>query len=91
MRSVRAQVLVSGRVQGVWFRQSAKNTALKHAVNGWCRNNPDGSVEVVLEGDKNAVLSVIEWCRKGPELARVDSALVTWESPTGEFNDFRIR
>ncbi|MBN1957078.1 MAG: acylphosphatase [Desulfuromonadales bacterium] len=90
MKTVRAHLLINGRVQGVWFRQSTRNKAQQQAVTGWCRNNPSGSVEVVLEGDKAAVLKVIEWCRQGPELARVDSIDISWESPLEEFSDFRI-
>ena len=91
MTKVRAEVRVTGRVQGVWFRQSTKNTAERYKVTGWCRNNPDGSVAAVFEGEESAVKSVIEWCKEGPELARVDDLLVDWEKPTGEFERFIIR
>ena len=87
---VRAEVRVTGRVQGVWFRQSTKNTANQHRVSGWCRNNPDGSVEFVFEGEKSAVKSVIEWCKNGPELAHVDELRIKWEKPTSEFDRFLI-
>ncbi|MEE4253336.1 MAG: acylphosphatase [Desulfuromusa sp.] len=91
MTKVRAEVRVTGRVQGVWFRQSTKNTAERYEVTGWCRNNPDRSVEAVFEGEEPAVKAVIEWCNDGPELARVDDLQIEWEQPTGEFERFFIR
>ena len=90
MTKVRAEVRVTGRVQGVWFRQSTKNTAEHYGVSGWCRNNPDGSVAAVFEGEETAVKAVIEWCKDGPDLARVDDLQVEWKKPTGEFERFFI-
>ena len=69
MADTRAKVRVTGRVQGVWFRQSTKQTATLHNVYGWVKNNPDGSVEAVFEGEENAVQAVVDWCRQGPEMA----------------------
>jgi len=91
MTKVRAEVRVTGTVQGVWFRQSTKKTAEQYGVSGWCSNNPDGSVVAVFEGEKSAVKSVIEWCKDGPELARVDDLKIEWEEPTGGFERFFIR
>ena len=91
MKKVRAEVRATGRVQGVWFRQSTKNTAEQHGVSGWCHNNPDMSVAAVFEGEESAVKAVIEWCYDGPELARVDDLQIKWEEPTGEFERFFIR
>ena len=91
MTNVRAEVRITGRVQGVWFRQSTKNTAERYGVSGWCRNNPDGSVEAIFEGKEAAVKLVVEWCKEGPNLARVDDVHVGWEQPTGEFEHFFIR
>ncbi len=90
MAIVRAVAHITGRVQGVWFRQSTKNQADQYGINGWCRNNPDGSVEAVLEGERGAVERVINWCRSGPELAHVDNLQVSWEEATGEFSKFEI-
>lgn len=67
---------VSGKVQGVWFRQSTKEQALKQGVTGWARNLPDGRVEVLLCGDADAVAKVQQWLHEGPELARVDEVIV---------------
>ena len=84
MPQIRAEVRVTGRVQGVWFRQSTKQTAEKFGVLGWVNNRPDGSVAVVIEGEESAVQAVIDWCRHGPELARVEDLQVDWTDATGE-------
>ncbi len=91
MSSIRAEVRVSGRVQGVWYRQSTKNTAEQYELKGWCRNNPDGSVTAVFEGEEDAVEAVINWCKNGPDMARVDDLQIDWKTPTGEFDSFQIR
>ena len=83
-------VRVSGRVQGVWFRQSTKKCADQHGVNGWCRNNPDGSVEAIFCGEESAVNDVVEWCKTGPALARVDSHQVKTIPATENYTDFQI-
>lgn len=67
---------VSGKVQGVWFRQSTKEQALKQGVTGWARNLPDGRVEVLLCGDVDVVAEVQQWLYEGPELAQVDEVIV---------------
>ena len=91
MSIIRAEIRVTGRVQGVWFRQSTKNTADQYGVYGWCRNNPDGSVAAVFEGKETAIRAVIDWCKSGPDMARVDDLQIEWQTPTGKFDDFRIR
>jgi acylphosphatase len=88
--SVRRRVIVSGRVQGVWFRESCRDVAAADSVSGWVRNLSTGAVEVVLEGAEDAVDRVVEWCREGPPRARVDSVDVRAEPPTGEAG-FRVR
>jgi acylphosphatase len=91
MAQVRAEVLISGRVQGVCFRHYTQKTAQSQGVRGWCRNRPDGRVEAVFEGEESAVKAVIDWCRRGPELARVDDLQLSWADATGEFGDFSVR
>ncbi|MEM1550403.1 MAG: acylphosphatase [Candidatus Bathyarchaeia archaeon] len=88
---VRAHVFVSGRVQGVFFRHETKLKAMQNNVTGWVRNLPDGRVEAVFEGDKEAVEAMIEFCQRGPPGAKVENVEVIWENPTNEFKDFRIR
>lgn len=88
---VRAHLFVSGRVQGVFFRQETYELATDLGVTGWVRNTHDDRVEAVFEGEKENVEKLIQFCRKGPMYARVTNVEVTWENYTGEFSDFRIR
>ncbi len=68
---VRCRVFVSGRVQGVWFRESCRREADANGVAGWIRNRADGRVEAVFEGEPAAVTRMIAWCREGPPRADV--------------------
>jgi acylphosphatase len=86
----RARAVVWGRVQGVGFRQQAVGEAQRLAITGWVRNLPDGRVEVLAEGEKEAVEALVAWCRKGPRLAKVDETRISWEPHRGEFAEFRI-
>lgn len=89
--SVSARVHISGRVQGVWFRQSTKEQAVALGISGWCRNCPDGRVEALLQGEKDAVQLLIDWCHEGPRMARVDQVAVEWVSADETFTGFEIR
>jgi acylphosphatase len=80
---VRARVEVSGRVQGVFFRDTCRREAARHGVAGWVRNRPDGSVEAVFEGPPAAVDAMVAWSRHGPRRAEVTSAEVHREPPEG--------
>ena len=82
MRS-RARVVVRGRVQGVFFRAEARSRANSLALDGWVRNEPDGSVEAVFEGRRERIESMVEWCRRGPRGARVEAVETVWEDPEG--------
>ncbi|MCC6340136.1 MAG: acylphosphatase [Acidimicrobiia bacterium] len=86
---VRRRVVVTGRVQGVWFRESCRREAVAVGVAGWVRNASDGTVEAVLEGPPAAVERVVRWCRSGPSGARVEAIDVSVESPVGE-RGFRV-
>ncbi|MEK6758351.1 MAG: acylphosphatase [Deltaproteobacteria bacterium] len=88
MNKVRARIIVEGLVQGVYYRANTTEVSKKHGVCGWVKNNPDGTVEAVLEGEKEDVELVISWCRVGPMRARVDSVDVKWEEFRDEFDDF---
>jgi acylphosphatase len=90
MTVVRKRATVSGDVQGVFFRDTCRRVARDAGVAGWATNLPDGGVEVVLEGAEDAVDKVLEWCRKGPNHARVDSVDVMDEDPQGD-SGFSIR
>lgn len=87
---IRKRVVVSGRVQGVYFRDTVRRAALAAGVSGWVRNNPDGTVEAVLEGDEDAVERVVAVCRRGPPGARVEDVTVRTEHPQG-LAGFEIR
>lgn len=91
MPQARAHVIVRGKVQGVFFRGYTQQEALAAGVTGWVRNLPDGSVEAVFEGEREAVERLVAWCRKGSPAARVTEVEVTWEDWRGEFKDFAIR
>ncbi|MGH2711713.1 MAG: acylphosphatase [Actinomycetota bacterium] len=79
----RARVLVSGRVQGVFFRQRTIRLARSADCSGWVRNLPDGRVEAVFEGPEDAVEQLVAWCREGPEHASVEDVEVFDETPEG--------
>jgi len=87
----RLHVLISGRVQGVAFRHYTVKTALSLNLKGWVKNLSDGRVETVFEGEDNPVDAMLEWCRKGPSLARVNHIDVAEEPFSGHFQDFNIR
>ena len=88
MKCVRVQV--SGTVQGVFFRDTVRSAADEKGVTGWARNCSDGRVEAVLEGDDDAVDSVVEVCRTGPDGARVHDVSVSAEAPAG-LTRFEVR
>lgn len=90
MGKIRAEVTISGRVQGVWFRQSTCDIARENNLTGWCRNNPDKSVSAVFEGEETDVETVLEWCQRGPKLAKVAGVETKRSTPTGEFSGFDI-
>ncbi len=91
MSEKRVRIHISGIVQGVSFRYYTLQEALRSGVTGWVRNVPDGRVEAVIEGSDAAVEHLVAWCRQGPRGARVEHVEVLPETPTGEFQGFRIR
>ena len=80
---IRRRVIVSGRVQGVFFRESARRRAESSKLAGWVRNTPEGGVEAVFEGEQRAVERLVDWCREGPRGARVEWVDVVSEEPEG--------
>lgn len=83
-------IIVSGRVQGVFFRASTQEQAARLSIRGWVRNEPDGSVRIEAEGDEAALQELIDWCRQGPSAAQVTH--VTAEpGPVVHYSDFAIR
>lgn len=88
---IRAHVIFKGRVQGVNFRASTKEVAVREGVVGWVRNLPDGTVEAIIEGPEATVMKVVELCKTSFQRARVDSVEVETKQATGAFKKFYIR
>jgi acylphosphatase len=85
------RLLISGRVQGVWFRESMRQEALKQGVTGWVRNLPDGKVESVVCGEDGPVRHLLDWAGRGPPLARVTGMEVTEITGENVFPSFEKR
>ena len=84
------RLIVTGRVQGVYYRVSFETQARALALSGWVRNRSDGSVEALIAGDAPALARMVEWARCGPPLARVDEVIITETADAHAGNDFRI-
>jgi len=89
--NVRVRLLISGDVQGVFFRANTRDRANELGLKGWAKNLPDGRVECVFEGEKEKVERMIEFCREGPPGSRVENAEIKWEEPKGESGGFEVR
>ena len=87
---IRRRAVVHGRVQGVFFRDSARREAERLGVAGWIANNSDGTVEAVFEGEEGAVETMLEFCREGPGRADVERVEVSDEEPEG-LDAFAVR
>ncbi|MFH1766631.1 MAG: acylphosphatase [Patescibacteria group bacterium] len=90
MSKARAHILITGRVQGVYFRSYTRAEAEKFNLSGWVRNSIGGSVEIVAEGEKKDIEKLIAWCHKGPSSANVVNVEVEWHEYKGEFDRFSI-
>jgi len=86
----RLRVVVSGRVQGVWYRASTQREARSLGLVGWVRNHSNGDVEWVAEGERRTLEALAQWSLSGPPLAKVQQLNRHWESATNEFQDFTI-
>lgn len=87
---IAVRVKIYGRVQGVFFRSTMKEEADRLGVDGWVRNMNDGTVESLIVGDEEKVMKLVEWCKRGPPLAKV-SRIETWtENPVIERRGFHI-
>jgi acylphosphatase len=87
----RAHVYVSGQVQGVFFRDSARERAEQLGLAGWVRNLPDGRVEAIFEGPSEKVREIIRWCEEGPSHAEVDDVDAEIEASEGDLEGFEVR
>lgn len=90
MANTRSHLIIEGRVQGVWFRDSTKREANRLNVTGWVKNRYDGNVELIAEGSKENVDRLTEWCHIGPPAARVTGVNESIEDYTGEFESFEM-
>ena len=86
----RATLLISGLVQGVFYRASARDEGVRLGLVGEVRNLPTGEVEAVVEGPREQVDAFAAWCRRGPPSARVTNVEVTFGAPRGDYRSFRI-
>ncbi|MEO9020654.1 MAG: acylphosphatase [Ginsengibacter sp.] len=82
-------LLISGKVQGVFFRETSRRMAEKLNIKGWIKNTEDGKVEVLITGQEKKIEEFVKWCRKGPEKARVDDVNVS-DQPTFDFEKFEV-
>ena len=90
MGNIRVRLIIEGRVQGVWFRDSTRKEANTLGVFGLVRNRPDGTVEILAEGPEDHVRRLVSWCHQGPPYARVNRVDETKEEWVGEFDSFDI-
>ncbi len=90
MKQTRVKVCFKGGVQGVWFRGFTKQQADQHQIYGWVKNNRNGTVEALFEGEESAVKRLLTICQDGPPAARVEETSVEWQAATGEFDCFAI-
>jgi acylphosphatase len=90
MSNKRVQLVIRGRVQGVFFRAAAQREARRLGVTGWVKNRADGNVEMLAEGDEDAIKEFCMWASHGPSAARVDNVDQRWRGYTGEFPEFSI-
>ncbi len=85
------RLVVSGRVQGVFFRDSARRKAKKIGLVGWVMNQEDGTVKIMAEGEKDKLEEFIQWCYNGPIMAKVDKVKEEWKTAQEKFDKFEIR
>ncbi len=90
MDNVRTHLIIEGRVQGVWFRESTRREAISLKLTGWVKNRPDGTVEVLIEGPEHEVNRLVSWCQKGPPAAGVSGIRKEQDNWQDEFDSFDI-
>lgn len=85
-----ASIKITGLVQGVFFRSHARQKAQELSVKGWIRNEKDGSVLILAQGSKAGLDEFIEWCKKGPDSAKVENVDVVWGETAEVMAGFKI-
>ncbi len=91
MAHERLHLLISGRVQGVWYRASTRRRARELGLSGWVRNLPDGRVEALAEGPRPQLEALLSWAQQGPTLALVSGVEASWSAALGEHDGFETR
>jgi acylphosphatase len=87
----RVHLVISGQVQGVWFRASTRDKAQQLGLTGWVKNTFEGNVEAVFEGEEKLINEMLDWCHHGPPLAQVENVEVKKQRPSNDFDDFSIK
>jgi len=87
----RITISVFGRVQGVFYRSKAAREAKQLNLTGWVKNESDGSVKILAEGEEDNLEKLVEWAKQGPALARIDKIEVKWDKAQEEFKDFETK
>jgi acylphosphatase len=87
----RVHLTITGRVQGVWYRDGPLGEAVRPGLVGWVRNLRDGRVEAVAEGPRPSLEALVRWCQRGPDLAWVEDVDADWQPASGEFRAFEVR
>jgi len=90
MEKKQAHVWVSGRVQGVFYRHTTHEEAVRRGLTGWVRNLRDGRVEAVFQGERSHVEDMVQWCHRGPSGAWVKDVQLVWEEPDPAVGGFRV-
>ncbi len=90
MEKKRVQLIIRGKVQGVFFRASTKDKANELRLTGFVMNRGDGTVEVVAEGDEDQLHKLVDWCREGPDLSHVKDVQLDWQTYIAQFEEFTI-
>ncbi|MCK5392371.1 MAG: acylphosphatase [Deltaproteobacteria bacterium] len=90
MDKKRVQLIIHGKVQGVFFRASTKDKANELRLTGFVRNRGDGTVEVIAEGGRDQLQKLVDWCRKGPQLSHVNDVQLDWQPYIAQFEKFMI-
>ena len=90
MKNARVHLVVEGRVQGVWYRDSTRLKATELEIKGWVKNRSDGTVEIVAEGHESDIRKFVEWCHEGPPYAVVGKITETSQEFRNEFDSFNI-
>ena len=85
-----AHLIVSGKVQGVFYRASCQEIAVKYGLKGWVKNISTGQVEVLAQGEKEKIEKLIEWCKKGPPNAKVSEVKIEWKNLTNTYKSFEV-